>query len=208
MCKSFFFASNTNAIYSVWREKSEKFDKGDRVGNNGTIQHIQQFEAFNIIFLFNEDNSEVLLLKRDPDKRYFPNYYTGVGGSIELERGEAKQLDHSMIRELEEETEIRKINLTHLNCDLITQHNRNNDGELTLLFWYSGNVIQKATRLSCTEGELAWFPLHEISELRMIDTAYFALKYIVRTNRHGKRNTTALAFIDTDEDKMVVVKER
>lgn len=113
-----------------------------------------------------------------------------------------------MFRELEEETAIQASDIGHFNCDLLTWHPRHNDGELTALFWYSGNIRQATTPLSCTEGELAWFPLAAIPTLPLIDTATLALNYLLRTRETPPRKTTALAYIEIEARKLVVFKER
>lgn len=166
--------------------------------------NINILEALNILFLFSQDKQEILLLKRNKNKKIFPNFYTGIGGKIEFEQLEHKNLNKAVIRELEEETKIKESNLIDLKCNLLTQHNRTTGKELTLLLWYSAVIDKKQTPLYCNEGNLEWVKIKDIPKIKLIDTAEIALNYIINT---PDSKGTSLAYIDVLTKKMIVYKE-
>src|ERR1051325_229163 len=61
-----------------------------------------------ILLLRHPDGRQVLLLCRSPEKKLFPNLMTGIGGAVELASGEGADLEAAVLRELEEETRIRR----------------------------------------------------------------------------------------------------
>jgi 8-oxo-dGTP diphosphatase len=96
---------------------------------------------------------KILLLKRAPHKRIFPNHYNGVGGHIE--RDEDPQ--SSAIREIYEETgltvhHIRFCGSTHINT---------HDSTGILLFIFIGEATSLAFQDS-EEGQLEWLSIQDV----------------------------------------------
>ncbi len=129
-----------------------------------------------IILRHPTDNS-ALLLRRSPTKSLFPNRITGVGGKVELEAGEGNDLTAAAWREFIEETNIPEKMVTDVRLRLSTILTR---GDLqVILLWFTGQLSTAPTDLSCTEGELAFYPLDQLPIHAMIPTASQTIPFIL-----------------------------
>jgi 8-oxo-dGTP pyrophosphatase MutT (NUDIX family) len=129
-----------------------------------------------ILLLRHPDRRQLLLLRRAPDKKLFPNLITGIGGSVELGGGEGNDLESSVLRELEEETRIHRTVISDLRLRLSTVLSR--DYAQVILIWYSANLAKIPSDLSCTEGELAFFPAQNLPLELMVPTAREAIPFV------------------------------
>ncbi|MEM7129246.1 MAG: NUDIX domain-containing protein [Chloroflexota bacterium] len=120
---------------------------------------------------------QVLLLRRSPTKRLFPNLITGVGGKVELEQGEGLDLTASMWREFTEETTITPEDIQDARLRLSTVLSR--DPLQVLLLWYTGRLTSLPADFSCTEGKLEFHPVAELPLAQMIPTAREAIPFIL-----------------------------
>src|SRR5256885_3806589 len=100
-----------------------------------------------ILILRHPDRRQVLLLRRSPHKKLFPNLITGIGGAVELRLGEGADLEAAVLRELEEETKIQRQDLFDLRLRLTRRLSRN-DAQVVLL-WYMANLEIIPSDLSC-----------------------------------------------------------
>src|SRR5688572_15020183 len=130
-----------------------------------------------ILVLRHPDRRQVLLLRRSPHKKLFPNLITGIGGGVELARGEGADLDQAVLRELEEETQIHRNVISGLRLKLTSVLSRN-DAQVMLL-WYMGNLAAIPSDLSCTEGELAFYPGSDLPLAAMVPTAREAIPFVI-----------------------------
>ncbi|MBK8025946.1 MAG: NUDIX domain-containing protein [Chloroflexi bacterium] len=112
-----------------------------------------------LCFLVNGD--DVLLMKRAPTKRVFPNRYNGVGGHIERYEDPLT----SARREIEEETGINAGKLT-----LRAMYNIDT-GEKTgiMLYVFVGLLETRQTRDDCAEGTLHWIPIAELDRYDLVE---------------------------------------
>ena len=62
-----------------------------------------KLDARTIVLLYNPDQTQVLLLRRSPEKALWPNLITGIGGKVEVILGEASDIRASLLREVAEE---------------------------------------------------------------------------------------------------------
>lgn len=100
-------------------------------------------QHFNVIFLLDTlPPKRILLLKRAPEKAFAPNWYTGVGGKVEI----GETFDESALRELEEETGLSDTALYKFACAYV--------GGDTVLHYYYGFYDGDAPH--CPEGILGW----------------------------------------------------
>jgi hypothetical protein len=104
------------------------------------------------LVLRHPDGRQVLLLRRSPGKRLFPGLVTGIGGRVEVERGEAADLDAALWREVDEQV---------------------------LLLWFAGRLRGTPADLSCAEGELFFAPVAALPEAEMIPTARQAIRCVL-----------------------------
>ncbi|HLV33997.1 MAG TPA: NUDIX domain-containing protein [Spirillospora sp.] len=112
-----------------------------------------------LCFVLNGD--DVLLMKRAPHKRVFPNRYNGVGGHIERHEDPY----NSARREILEETGLEVFDLrlrAIYNVDA---------GEATgiLLFVFTCTSIDRNLRLDSDEGTLHWIPRREVAQLDLVE---------------------------------------
>ena len=130
-----------------------------------------------VMLLHHPNREEVLLLKRDANKRLFPNLMTGIGGKVELDRGEGDDLEMAMWREFEEETNIDRRSVIDTRLQLTTTLVR--DNMIVTLLWFIGHLITIPKDLSCTEGTLIFIDRHDLPKTKMVPTAYQAISFML-----------------------------
>ena len=130
-----------------------------------------------ILVLRHPDRRQVLLLRRSPHKKLFPNLITGIGGAVELALGEGADLDSAVLRELEEETRIHRAVISDLRLRLTTVLSR--DYAQVILLWYTANLSIIPSNLSCTEGELSFYPKADLPLDLMVPTAREAIPFVI-----------------------------
>lgn len=112
-----------------------------------------------LCFILNGD--DILLMKRAPHKRIFPNRYNGVGGHIE--RNEDPYT--SAKREVLEETGLRVDNLR-----LSAVYNID-AGEASgiMLFVFLGYSDRREVLSDTEEGTLHWVSQHDLAQLDLVE---------------------------------------
>lgn len=110
-------------------------------------------------FVLNGD--DVLLMKRAPHRRVFPNQYNGLGGHIERDEDPAS----GALREIEEES-----GLTVHSLRLRSVHNID-AGRRTgiLLFVYTAISESRALLGDSPEGKLEWVEQSRVHELDLVE---------------------------------------
>lgn len=112
-----------------------------------------------LIFILHED--AVLMMKRAPHRRVFPNRYNGLGGHIE--RGEDPAA--GALREITEESGLRVHSLR-----LRSIHNIDAGGETgIILFVYTAISEGRAVKSDGAEGNLQWIPRERLEELDLVE---------------------------------------
>ncbi len=104
--------------------------------------------------------SDVLLLKRAPHKRVFPNRYNGVGGHIERDEDALT----AAVREIQEETGLDVRNVCLCGCSHIDA------GEQTgiLLLIFRAEAVSRDFTDS-SEGTLEWVAQDRVLELDLVE---------------------------------------
>lgn len=129
------------------------------------------------LILRHPTENKVLLLRRSPTKRLFPNLMTGIGGKVELDDGEGADLQAAMWREFTEETTISPAQIADARLRLSTIISR---GPLqVLLLWYTGTLRAAPADLSCTEGQLEFHPVDGLPLNDMIPSARETIPFIL-----------------------------
>ena len=144
-----------------------------------------QLDVRTILILRHPDRRQVLLLRRSPHKKLFPNLITGIGGAVELKLGEATDLDAAVLRELEEETQIARTEVNDLRLRLTSVLSR--DCTQVVLLWYTAKLSIFPSDLSCTEGELRFYPAQDLPLDLMIPTAREAIPFVVSLAEDDQR---------------------
>jgi 8-oxo-dGTP diphosphatase len=111
-----------------------------------------------LCFVCNGD--DVLLMKRAPHKRVFPNRYNGVGGHIERDEDPLT----SARREIREET---GLNVSDLRLCAVYNVDAGGATGITLFVF----TAQSATRAvqDCAEGTLHWVPRGSVDQLDLVE---------------------------------------
>lgn len=104
---------------------------------------------------------DVLLMKRAPHKRVFPNRYNGVGGHLERDEDPLS----GAIREISEET-----GLTVRDVRLCGVHNIDTGGAGgILLLTFTAVSDTREIRVESSEGTLHWVPVAEVLALDLVE---------------------------------------
>lgn len=125
-----------------------------------------------LCFVLND--SDVLLMKRAPHKRVFPNQYNGVGGHIERDEDPLT----SAKREILEET-----GLTVTNLQLRAIYNI--DAKATtgiILFVFTAQSDSRQV-VSNDEGTLHWIPQNEVAQLDLVEDLPIILPRILNMDK-------------------------
>lgn len=136
-----------------------------------------QLDVQNILVLHHQDRQQILLLKRSPTKKLFPSLVTGVGGKVEVDKGEANNLSASVFREFTEETSILPETVDDLRLRLVTT--RVGDDEVVVLLWYTGFLQTTPEDLSCNEGELFFIDRTQLDTLNFVPSARDPIRFVV-----------------------------
>lgn len=130
-------------------------------------------------FLYND--SKLLMLKREEDRKLAPGLWTGVGGHIEPDELSSPRL--ACLREIQEETGIEATNIADLKLLYILI--RVKGDEIRQQFVYFGNT-EKTELIQTTEGELHWVDVSEIFKLMMPRILHLMMEhYFERQNDDG-----------------------
>ncbi len=103
---------------------------------------------------------DVLLLRRAPHKRVYPNKYNGVGGHIE--RGEDPL--SGAVREIQEETGLQVRNVLFCGCSHVDAGQ--NTGIMVMIFRAEATSRQF---VDTGEGKLEWVPQDRALELDLVE---------------------------------------
>lgn len=139
------------------------------------------FALYTVLFL--HFGGRFLLLQRAPNKRIAPNRWTGVGGKVEAE--ELGDLRASVLRELEEETNLSDDDLSNLSLRRVLYHNRAGE-PLTGLLYYTAD-LKRYSLPECTEGTLYWKEPRDFAALDIIETTDLVLPHLVHDMQRDPR---------------------
>lgn len=138
------------------------------------------------IILKHPSENKVLLLKRASYKKLLPNLITGIGGKIELDKGEGEDLEKALLREFVEETKIDVSIISDIKLRLTTSFIR--DGIQWLIFWYTGQLNEIPADLSCNEGDLGFYYIDNLPIKDFTPPASQAIPFILSINNDKAYN--------------------
>ncbi len=144
-------------------------------------------------FVLNGD--DILMMKRAPHKRVFPNQYNGLGGHIERDEDPLT----GAIREIKEES-----GLDVHDVRLRTIHNID-AGEETgiILFVYTAISDSHEFTTDTSEGTLEWIPKRKILEVDLVED----LPYLIPRVLEMKDNDAPVyAHVSYNADDEIILK--
>ena len=125
--------------------------------------------------------NQLLLIKKKPGGLFPFEFWSGIGGHLE-----AEELNHpytACLREIEEETGLKKDDIAHLELRYILL--RRKDNEIRQQYVYFGES-RHSNVISSEEGELCWIHKDEIANLK-ISTI---LKYMIQHYNENRNKTS------------------
>lgn len=134
------------------------------------------------VFIFNGDR--VLLLKRSKTKKFLPGKMVGIGGHVEP--GETTDLLLSSLREVEEETKIKRGMLSDFKYLGILSFSDFNGLEGHSYFFSAEINDIKDLDLSCPDGQLNWYPVRQLPKLNFCEDTKKAIPYLLKAKRLRK----------------------
>jgi len=159
-----------------------------------------QFQSAVEVFLLSPEKDEVLLLHRDKNKDYLPNYYAGIGGKMDLE--DIEMPIDTAIREMKEESGYKINELEELKLKaIVTVKDRYGKW---IIFDFVGVVKEKKfkNKKKIEEGVLEWVKINRVCRLNLIqDLRDGILERIL--------NTKNLLWIQSEydeSDKLIKIK--
>lgn len=124
------------------------------------FNHAYHYLSVVDIFLENGDG-EVLMIKRDKQKKVLPGYYNGIGGKME----QFESPFEAIIREVEEEAPGAKINDVQL-TGVITIEDELGQWHV---FVFRGHVEKASvTQFVSEDGRLEWVPKKDLIDLKLV----------------------------------------
>jgi 8-oxo-dGTP diphosphatase len=146
-----------------------------------------------LILLFNEGNTEVLLIKRSLKKKIWPGFFNGLGGHVE--KGE--DILTAAHRELSEESGLERIKLTMVGT--VTMDVEKNVG--VLIFLFKGTCRARKFNKN-QEGYLKWIKIKEMKKVHSIPDLPFFIDLCLK----WKPGDTVYHLKSSYEDGGVVVR--
>ena len=142
--------------------------------------------------LYIERGDEILLLYRVGSRVVAPSW-CGIGGHFEQD--EISDARACVLRELEEETQIRRDDLVNLRLNYITLRLKN--GEVRHNYYFFASLQDGfEPALTCNEGQLAWMKRADIPALAMPHTAKAVLLHHLQTDPQDMRLFGGIAVKD------------
>lgn len=151
------------------------------------MENVERLRNMTSIYLLCDD--KILLLYRQGSRVANDVWIGSAGGHFE--ENELNDAKACVLRELEEELSITKDMITDLEMKYITLRRIDEIRQNYYFFAKLPNGTQM--HLESNEGELNWFPIDQINELKMPFTARFVIEHYLKTGRYDNSMYTGIA---------------
>jgi 8-oxo-dGTP diphosphatase len=141
------------------------------------------------------NGNDILMMKRAPHKRVFPNQYNGLGGHIERDEDPLT----SAIREIKEES-----GLDVHSVRLRTVHNIDAGAETgIILFVYTAIADNRNVIIDSPEGQLEWIPRDKILDIDLVEDLPYLIPRILEMD---DSEAPVYAHVSYDADDEIMLK--
>ena len=121
---------------------------------------------------FVQYDQNILLIKRGPHRRVFPNQFNGIGGHVERDEDPYSGAQREILEETGlEVTDLRLRGIHNIDAG-------RNSG--IMLFVFTANAVSKAFTDEGAEGKLHWVPISEVLQLDLVEDIPFILPRILK----------------------------
>lgn len=120
----------------------------------------ERWEVSPRTLIFVTNGADVLLMKRGPHKRIFPNKYNGLGGHVERD----EDVFSSAAREVFEES-----GLTARNLRLRGVHHIDAGADSGIVVFVFTAISDSRELIECDEGTLEWVDISRVGRLDLVD---------------------------------------
>ena len=140
------------------------------------------------------NGSDVLLMKRAPHKRVFPNQYNGVGGHIERDEDPLT----SAKREILEET-----GLTVVNLQLRAVYNIDANASTGIVLFVFTAESDNREVIANDEGTLHWIPQQEVTQYDLVEDLPIILPRVLSM---GKSDSPLFVYVSYDQQDHIQMR--
>ncbi len=146
------------------------------------MEHMSKLRNMTGVYLLNNDR--VLLLYRQGSKVANQTWIASAGGHFEeWELNDAKAC---ALREMKEELSVTEDMITDMKLRYVSL--RRTNGEIRQNYYFFANLKDEyLDGLVSDEGELKWFDLDEISDLKMPYSAKYMIEHYLTTGRENDK---------------------
>lgn len=135
------------------------------------------------IYLFNSQH-EVLLMKRSEKKQFAPGIWAGIGGHFEKE--ELNSPEQCLIRELYEETGIKREDIVDFSLKYITI--RKKGDEIRQQYIFFAKILDDNQPIKeCDEGVMKWIEIDKLFDRELSYTNECCLHHYFKTGKVAER---------------------
>jgi 8-oxo-dGTP diphosphatase len=150
-----------------------------------------------LCFVFNGD--DILMMKRGPHRRVFPNRFNGVGGHIERD----EDPETGARREILEETgltvgKLRLCGVSHIDAGADTG---------IVLYIYAATSDTRELTVETAEGTLQWVPKSEVLSLDLVEDLPQILPRILNPDDKTQPFSVHLSYDDQDNVQLRFANE-
>lgn len=147
-----------------------------------------------LVFVFNGD--DVLLMKRGPHRRVFPNKYNGLGGHVERHEHPAE----TAVREVFEESGLR---VRDVKLRGIHHIDAGAEESGIVMYIFSARADERIFSVETDEGTLHWIPVSQVTTLDVVEDIPLVLPRILEMSEDA---SPYLAHVCYDEHDQIVIR--
>lgn len=155
----------------------------------------------NYVCSFLENKDKMLLMKKSSERKFNPEYWSGLGGNIEP--NEINNPLKACYREIYEESGIKESDITSLNL-LYIMHNKSKE-EIFQSYIYFGEST-KVDVLQSEEGVLHWISTNRLLSYRFTLTYIEMMKHYLNRDKDDKSIYFGIAGEENDTFVMNWIK--